>query len=46
MCVQGLVKVARGIDGASNAETGQMVVRRAQVICECALLGIDPTAPQ
>lgn len=41
----GLVKVARGIEGAAtSADTGQMVVRRAQVVCECALLGFDPAA--
>ncbi|KAF8311063.1 hypothetical protein DL93DRAFT_2083739 [Clavulina sp. PMI_390] len=40
----GLVKVARGIEGAQTNETGQMVVRRAQVVCECALLGFDPAA--
>ncbi|KAK2460953.1 hypothetical protein APHAL10511_007423 [Amanita phalloides] len=32
----GLVKVSRSTTGP---ETGQTVVRRAQVICECALLG-------
>lgn len=38
------MKVARGIEGAAQGDTGQMVVRRAQVVCECALLGFDPAA--
>lgn len=35
----GLVKVTRGVAGQS-VEASQTVVRRAQVICECALLGV------
>jgi hypothetical protein len=43
----GLVKVTRGpmTPGGPSAENTQTVVRRAQVICECAL-GPIPTQPQ
>ncbi|KAF8315491.1 uncharacterized protein EI90DRAFT_2946518, partial [Cantharellus anzutake] len=35
----GLVKVARGVNGSASDDTdgGQSVIRRAQVVCECAL---------
>lgn len=41
----GLVKVSRG--GADNQDTNQTVVRRAQVMCECALYtgGLDTSLP-
>ncbi|KAL1949642.1 hypothetical protein VTO73DRAFT_8523 [Trametes versicolor] len=39
----GLVKVTRGVAGQS-VEASQTVVRRAQVICECALLGVAQVA--
>jgi len=37
----GLVKVTRGVTGPNGqqGEHGQTVMRRAQVICECALIG-------
>lgn len=43
----GLVKVSRGPPGPNGLSTEniQTVVRRAQVICECALLGSIGTAP-
>ncbi|KAF9506444.1 hypothetical protein BS47DRAFT_1374118 [Hydnum rufescens UP504] len=40
----GLVKVARGTEGTTS-ETGQTVVRRAQVVCECAL-GLGEPVPE
>ena len=42
----GLVKVSRGPPGANgvSTETLQTVVRRAQVICECAMLGTGALA--
>ncbi|KAI0636056.1 hypothetical protein C8Q77DRAFT_1170605 [Trametes polyzona] len=40
----GLVKVTRGVAGQS-AEGAQTVVRRAQVICECALFGAQAAQP-
>ena len=43
----GLVKVSRGVPGPRGqpAEDVQTVVRRAQIICQCALVG-GPPPPQ
>lgn len=42
----GLVKVSKALDGANGqSEPTQTVVRRAQVICDCALRGIPAPNP-
>ena len=42
----GLVKVAEGAVPTSQTYDGQMVVRRAQVLCECALNNGSPLDDQ